>query len=109
MKHVKESFIGTYIKSCSKNGNNIDHTKTFRTKYIGKTGIIFIINNKEKQYFQFHPQNENGEIQERIGLVSSNDDYTIKSNILTIETQWSIYTFKIKNISPINITPEIIY
>ena len=69
---------------------------SWREKYIGLTGVIFIIKNNKKQYFQWHPI-ESDEMVYTKGMVSSNDDYVIKDDLLTISTLNSIYYFKILN------------
>lgn len=69
---------------------------SWREKYIGLTGVIFIIKNNNKQYFQWHPI-ESDEMVYTKGMVSSNDDYVIKDDLLTISTLNSIYYFKILN------------
>jgi len=93
-KTIIEKHIVVYEDSKSKSGQ--PHNMSWREKYIGLTGVIFIIKNNNKQYFQWHPI-ESDEMVYTKGMVSSNDDYVIKDDLLTISTLNSIYYFKILN------------
>ena len=93
-KIIIEKHLVVYEDSKSKSGQ--PHNTGWREKNIGLTGVIFIIKNNNKQYFQWHPLVLD-EVVYTKGMVSSNDDYMIKDNVLTISTQNSIYYFKMLN------------
>lgn len=46
------------------------HSETWRKKYMGKLGVIYIIVSDDKQYFQWHPLVENKVIFSK-GILSS--------------------------------------
>jgi|GEM_PF-907450 len=91
-KAIIEKHLVVYKYSEAKSGQS--HNTSWRKKYIGLTGPIFIIKNNDKQYFQWHPL-ESDEVVYTKGMVSSNNDYVIKDDMLTIYTQNSIYYFNI--------------
>ena len=57
-------------------------------------GVLYIIKSVHKQYFQWNPIIDS-EVVFSKGMVSSNDDYEIKDDILMITTENSIYYFQI--------------
>ena len=94
MRGIREKFIVKYVNSISIN-NKEDHKNTFRGKYYGSIGVLFLVfdNRNKKQYFKFQIIRE-GKIQ-RAGLISSEDDYFIENNRLYIQTRFSQYVFEL--------------
>lgn len=86
-----ECAIVIYRKSADKNGKN--HLNTWRAKYIGRKGIIYIIEQNGARHFQWHPVNEFDEVSYGKGIVSSRDEYEIIDNELRITTKNSVYEF----------------
>lgn len=91
-KTILQEYIVTYKCSTSKSGES--QTDSWRKKYLGLMGVLYIIRYSDKQYFQWHPLINNEVIFSK-GMVSSNDDYEIKDGILIISTENSIYYFQI--------------
>jgi len=83
------------IYKSSKSKCMIDHKTTWRKKYIGLIGRIFIVKLGEHQFFQWHPINDKNELIYDKGMVSSNDEYEFVENELKITTDNSFYVFEI--------------
>ena len=83
------------IYKSSKSKENINHHTTWRRKYIGLVGRIFIIKFGERQFFQWHPIINKEEVIYKKGIVSSNDEYEFVGNELRITTENSRYTFEL--------------
>lgn len=94
-KTIFQEYVVIYKCSTSKSGKS--QSDTWRKKYLGLTGILYIIKSDEKQYFQWHPLIDN-EVVFSKGMVSSNDDCEIKDGLLTITTENSTYYFQIINL-----------
>lgn len=105
-KVITERFLVIYKHSTSRLGESQENS--WRSKYIGLLGEIFIIKNEETQYFQWHPI-KNNEVLYSKGMISSNDDYEIKDDLLTITTENSIYYFQLINSDSKIKTPPIIW
>lgn len=91
-KAILKKYIVTYKCSTSKSGESQENS--WRKKYLGLMGVIYIIQSLHKQYFQWNPIVDS-EVVFYKGIVSSNDDYEIKDNILTITTENSVYYFQV--------------
>ena len=87
-KAILKEYIVTYKCSTSKSGES--QTDSWRKKYLGLIGVLYIIKSVHKQYFQWNPIIDS-EVVFSKGMVSSNDDYEIKDGILMITTENSIY------------------
>ena len=103
---ITEKFLVLYKHSTSRFGESQENS--WRSKYIGLLGEIFIIKKGDNQYFQWHPIENNKTLYSK-GMISSNDDYKIKDNILTITTENSIYYFQLINSDSKIETPPIIW
>ena len=93
-KTVTKTFRATYVNSVSRSGES--HSESWRKKYMGELGVIYIIVSDYKQYFQWHPLVENKVLFSK-GILSSNDDYELNKNKIKITTENSIYYFQIIN------------
>lgn len=91
-KAILKEYIVTYKCSTSKSGKS--QTDSWRKKYLGLMGVLYIVKSNNKQYFQWNPIVDS-EVVFSKGMVSSNDDYKIKDDILMITTENSIYYFQI--------------
>lgn len=91
-KAILKEYIVTYKCFTSKSGES--QTDSWRKKYLGLIGVLYIIKSVHKQYFQWNPIIDS-EVVFSKGMVSSNDDYEIKDGILMITTENSIYYFQI--------------
>lgn len=67
-KTVTKTFLAIYLNSVSRSSES--HSETWRKKYMGKLGVIYIIVSDDKQYFQWHPLVENKVIFSK-GILSS--------------------------------------
>ena len=105
---ILESFLVSYDKSFDKKGN-VHTYENWRSKYYNQNGIIWIVKHNNKQYFQWQPINHKGDLLLEKGLVSSEDDYAIIENILTITTQNSIYCFTIHELNKSIVLPPILW
>lgn len=85
--------------------NNEPYKGWRREKYIGKEGVLLIVENNESQHIQWHPI-ENDIILFTKGIVSSNDDVTRDGDRIIVETLNSYYYFSMIQ-KKINITDEI--
>lgn len=74
-KAILKEYIVTYKCSTSKSGES--QTDSWRKKYLGLIGVLYIIKSVHKQYFQWNPIIDS-EVVFSKGMVSSNDDYEIK-------------------------------
>lgn len=103
---ILESADVKYTNSKSLSGES--HFNSWRKKYIGKNGIIYIIKRNNMRYFQWHPYDNEGMPIFNKGLVSSKDDYCFKDNKLYITSENSIYEFQvIKKL--VNVVPPILW
>ena len=50
---IVDVYFVTYIESCDKNNNS--HSTSWRNRYIGQDGVIYILKNGNRQFFVWHP------------------------------------------------------
>ena len=93
--HLPDVYFVTYIESCDKNNNS--HSTSWRNRYIGQDGVIYILKNGNRQFFVWHPVDDDFKPITSLGIISSRDDYYIKKNNLLVTTQNSIYKFRLIN------------
>lgn len=92
---IVDVYFVTYIESCDKNNNS--HSTSWRNRYIGQDGVIYILKNGNRQFFVWHPVDDDFKPITSLGIISSRDDYYIKKNNLLVTNQNSIYKFRLIN------------
>lgn len=90
---IVDVYFATYVESCDK--NNKSHSTSWRKRYIGQNGIIYIIKNRNNQFFVWNPVDEKYKPITSLGIISSRDDYFIKKDHVVVTTQNSIYKFRL--------------
>lgn len=105
---ILDSFLVSYDMSSNKNAE-IHAEDNWRNKYLLKIGYIWIVKHHNRQYFQWQPLDDNGNLLLDKGLVSSEDDYIVSDNKLTIITQNSIYYFTIQDTNKPIVAPPILW
>ena len=73
---IVDVYFVTYIESCDKNNNS--HSTSWRNRYIGQDGVIYILKNGNRQFFVWHPVDDDFKPITSLGIISSRDDYYIK-------------------------------
>lgn len=79
---IVDVYFVTYIESCDKNNNS--HSTSWRNRYIGQDGVIYILKNGNRQFFVWHPVDDDFKPITSLGIISSRDDYYIKKNNLLV-------------------------
>ena len=64
--------------------NNNSHSTSWRNRYIGQDGVIYILKNGNRQFFVWHPVDDDFKPITSLGIISSRDDYYIKKNNLFV-------------------------
>ena len=73
---IVDVYFVTYIESCDKNNNS--HSTSWRNRYIGQDGVIYILKNGNRQFFVWHPVDDDFKPITSLGIISSRYDYYIK-------------------------------
>lgn len=92
---IVDVFFVTYVESCDRDNNS--HSISWRKRYIGKNGIIYILKNGNRQFFVWNPVDDDYKPNTSLGIISSRDDYCIKEDYILVTTQNSIYKFRLLN------------
>lgn len=89
---IKESYTVRFDEATTL--DSIPYQDWRREKYIGKEGILFVVKDEESQHIQWNMLKD-GLIDFTKGLVSSNDDVTIKNDRIKVKTENSYYYFSV--------------